>query len=130
MAVHYPQILWRNREKAMEDQFLRAKNTGFDMLTNPNAYRFRRSFGRLYYQFKVCPGLAHLRSTAKHAPQCTHAHTTPRFLASFPTSLQPVCSLGTLCGSWSSSHASFQSPFAFLCTYFLIAKPISLLSCT
>ena len=37
----------------MEDQLLRAKNTGNDLLTNPNAYRFRRSFGRTYYQFKV-----------------------------------------------------------------------------
>lgn len=45
--------LYRNRERAMEDQLLRAKNTGNDQLTNPNAYRFRRSYGRTYYQFKV-----------------------------------------------------------------------------
>ena len=40
----------------MEDQLLRAKGTGNDMLSNPNAYRFRRSYGRTYYQFKVREG--------------------------------------------------------------------------
>ena len=47
------QNLYRNRELAMEDQLLRAKGTGNDALSNPNAYRFRRMFGRTYYQFKV-----------------------------------------------------------------------------
>lgn len=37
----------------MEDQLLRAKNTGNDMLSNPNAYRFRRSYGGTYYQYRV-----------------------------------------------------------------------------
>jgi hypothetical protein len=45
--------LYRNRELAMEDQLLRAKGTGNDELTNPNAYRFRKAFGRSYYQFKA-----------------------------------------------------------------------------
>ena len=45
-------LLWRNRELIMEDQLLRAKGTGSDRLTNPNAYSTRKRFSRLYYQFK------------------------------------------------------------------------------
>jgi len=45
-------LLWRNRETVMEDQLLRAKGVGFDRLTNPRAYDFRRRYQRSYYQFK------------------------------------------------------------------------------
>jgi hypothetical protein len=36
----------------VEDQLLRAKETGDDPTTNPNAYRLRAVFGRTYYQYK------------------------------------------------------------------------------
>jgi hypothetical protein len=52
----YPAFLahmfWRKREVIMEDQLLRAMDTGNDRLTNPNAYGIRRAFGRTYYQFR------------------------------------------------------------------------------
>jgi len=44
--------LYRKRELVMEDQLLRAKGTGNDPLSNPNAFMVRRTFGRTYYQFK------------------------------------------------------------------------------
>ena len=44
--------LFRNREKIMEDQLLRAKGAGNDRLTNPHAYELRKTFSRVYYQFK------------------------------------------------------------------------------
>jgi hypothetical protein len=44
--------LWRNRSLVMEDQLLRARGTGSDALTNPNAFDLRRTMGRSYYQFK------------------------------------------------------------------------------
>ena len=47
------QNLYRHRELVMEDQLLRAKGTGDDPLSNPHAYRFRRMYGRTYYQFKA-----------------------------------------------------------------------------
>jgi hypothetical protein len=77
----------------MEDQLLRAKGTGNDELTNPNAYRFRKSFGRSYYQFKA-------------------STRGPRLLNGAVTSLMPMfyapphCSLITFCGSCVSSLAS------------------------
>jgi hypothetical protein len=45
-------LLWKNRELVMEDQLLRAKGVGYDRLTNPHAYVFRKRWARLYYQFK------------------------------------------------------------------------------
>ena len=45
-------ILYRNRELIMEDQLLRAKGTGYDRLTNPNAYEMRKRYRNVYYQFK------------------------------------------------------------------------------
>jgi hypothetical protein len=44
--------LWRQRELVAEDQLLRARGTGGDALTNPNAFHLRRTLGRSYYQFK------------------------------------------------------------------------------
>ena len=48
-TVGYPaflaQLLYRNRELAMEDQLLRAKGVGSDRLTNPHAYEFRKVRG-------------------------------------------------------------------------------------
>jgi hypothetical protein len=55
-TVGYPaflvNLLWRNHELIMEDQLLRAKGVGNDLLTNPHAYHLRRRYGRTYYQFK------------------------------------------------------------------------------
>jgi len=55
-TVGYPafvaRALWRNRELVMEDQLLRAKGTGGDLLTNPHAHDLRRTLGRSYFQFK------------------------------------------------------------------------------
>jgi len=55
-TIGYPaflgQLLHRRRELVMEDQYLRAKNSGNDRLSNPHAYTFRRTFSRVYYQFK------------------------------------------------------------------------------
>ena len=45
-------VLWQNRERIMEDQLLRAKGTGDDRLSNPNAFVLRTALGRMYYQFK------------------------------------------------------------------------------
>jgi hypothetical protein len=45
-------FLYRNAERIMEDQLLRAKGVGEDRLTNPNAYTLRKSYGRMYYQYK------------------------------------------------------------------------------
>jgi hypothetical protein len=45
-------FLYRNAEKMMEDQLLRAKGVGDDRLTNPNAFTLRQTYGRMYYQFK------------------------------------------------------------------------------
>jgi hypothetical protein len=41
-----------NRMTIMEDQLLRAKGTGNDRLTGPETFDFRRTWGRLYYQFR------------------------------------------------------------------------------
>ena len=55
-TIGYPSIigmiLWKNRENIILDQYLRAKNTGDDRLSNPYSYDLRKSFSRLYYQFK------------------------------------------------------------------------------
>jgi hypothetical protein len=55
-VLGYPAFLghlfWRKRELIMEDQLLRAMDTGNDRLSNPNAYGLRRAFGRTYYQFR------------------------------------------------------------------------------
>jgi hypothetical protein len=52
----YPALLlshlWRNKERVMEDQLLRAKGVGDDRLTNPHAFEFRRMWSRSYFQFK------------------------------------------------------------------------------
>ena len=45
-------LLWKKRELIIEDQLLRAKGTGDDRLTNPNAYALRRSLSSVYYQWK------------------------------------------------------------------------------
>jgi len=45
-------ILYKNRELCMLDQLLRAKGTGDDRLTNPNAFELRMTYGRQYFQFK------------------------------------------------------------------------------
>ena len=46
--------LWlaHNRELIMQDQLLRAKGQGNDRLSGPATYNFRKTWGRLYYQFK------------------------------------------------------------------------------
>lgn len=53
-SVAYPAFLswlyWKNHERIMEDQLLRAKGGGDDRLTNPNAYHLRRRYARTYYQ--------------------------------------------------------------------------------
>ena len=49
--------LWTHRVLAMEDQLLRAKGVGNDLLTNPHALPFRQTYGRSYYQFKPEWGL-------------------------------------------------------------------------
>jgi hypothetical protein len=55
-TIGYPMVLCyffvTRREQIMEDQLLRAKNTGNDRMTNPHAYNLRKTFGRTYYQFK------------------------------------------------------------------------------
>ena len=43
--------LWRRKELIMEDQLLRAKGTGNDKLSNPNALTLRRSLGAAYWAF-------------------------------------------------------------------------------
>jgi len=45
-------ILYKNRELCMLDQLLRAKGTGDDRLSNPNAFELRMTYGRQYFQFK------------------------------------------------------------------------------
>jgi len=45
-------FLWKRRELIIEDQLLRAKGTGGDRLTNPNAYVTRRLYSGLYYLWK------------------------------------------------------------------------------
>jgi hypothetical protein len=45
-------VLYKNRELCMLDQLLRAKGTGDDRLSNPNAYALRMTYGRQYFQFK------------------------------------------------------------------------------
>lgn len=44
--------LWKNREIVMEDQLLRAKGVGTDLLSGPRTYNFRLTYGRSYFQFK------------------------------------------------------------------------------
>jgi hypothetical protein len=44
--------LYIHRENIMLDQLLRAKNSGNSRFTNPTAYDVRKSYSRLYYQFK------------------------------------------------------------------------------
>jgi hypothetical protein len=55
-TIGYPaflaQLLWRRSEMVMEDQYLRAKGCGDSRLENPHAYEFRKTFSRVYYQFK------------------------------------------------------------------------------
>jgi len=55
-AFGYPafiaSILYKNRELCMLDQLLRAKGTGDDRLSNPNAFELRMTYGRQYFQFK------------------------------------------------------------------------------
>ena len=55
-SIGYPAAIlamwWRNRELIMEDQLLRAKGVGDDRLTNPHAYKFRKSWSRSYLQFR------------------------------------------------------------------------------
>lgn len=50
-VVGYPAIvffiLYKNKEKVMEDQLLRAKGLGRDRLTNPNCYAFRKKYHKL-----------------------------------------------------------------------------------
>jgi hypothetical protein len=50
--AYIARALWRNRELIMEDQLLRAKGVGNDLLTNPHAFDLRRTLGRSYFQFK------------------------------------------------------------------------------
>jgi hypothetical protein len=45
-------FLFKYRETAMEDQLLRAKGVGNEVLTNPNALWMRKLMGRAYFQFK------------------------------------------------------------------------------
>jgi hypothetical protein len=55
-SLGYPFFMWRlltrNKELIYEDQLLRAKGTGNDRLSNPNALDFRRKYGRSYFQFR------------------------------------------------------------------------------
>ena len=55
-SIGYPlvvgRILYKNREKAKEDQVLRAKNTGHTRQTNPNCYEFRKRYSKLYHLYK------------------------------------------------------------------------------
>jgi hypothetical protein len=55
-TIGYPaflaQLTYRRRDLIMEDQYLRAKGAGDSRLENPHAYDFRRTFSRIYYQFK------------------------------------------------------------------------------
>ena len=45
-------VLYKNREKIMEDQLLRAQGTGTDRLTNPRGYSVRKRYSKLYYHFQ------------------------------------------------------------------------------
>jgi hypothetical protein len=45
-------LLWRFRERVMEDQLLRANGTGGDALSNPHALAVRECLGRMYFLFK------------------------------------------------------------------------------
>jgi hypothetical protein len=45
-------VLYTQREKIMEDQYIRAKGQGDDKLSNPNALEIRKRFSRLYFQYK------------------------------------------------------------------------------
>jgi hypothetical protein len=45
-------ILMRGRQSAVEDQLLRAANTGTSRKTNPNCYDFRKRYHKMYYNFK------------------------------------------------------------------------------
>jgi hypothetical protein len=45
-------LLWKFKEKIMEDQYLLAVGMGWDRLSNPNALVVRNSIGRLYNLFK------------------------------------------------------------------------------
>ena len=47
------QRLYKGRELAKEDQFLRAMNAGWTRADNPNSYDFRKRYHKLYYHFKV-----------------------------------------------------------------------------
>jgi hypothetical protein len=55
-ALGYPAFaaytILRNKERIMQDQILRAKNSGNTRATNPHNYDFRKRYGKLYYQFK------------------------------------------------------------------------------
>jgi hypothetical protein len=55
-TLAYPTIVfvvWAlNRRLIIEDQLLRAKCTGDDRLTNPNALHLRQAFSRIYYQYQ------------------------------------------------------------------------------
>jgi len=45
-------ILYKNHELIILDQLLRAKGVHSDRFNNPHAYTIRKTFSRLYYQFK------------------------------------------------------------------------------
>jgi hypothetical protein len=55
-SIGYPlvvgRILYKNRAQAMEDQILRAKNTGDSRKTNPNCHEFRKRYSKLYKLYK------------------------------------------------------------------------------
>ena len=44
--------IWKNKELVMEDQLLRAKGAGTDLLSGPRTYNLRLTYGRSYFQFK------------------------------------------------------------------------------
>jgi len=46
------QTLYRKRRLVMEDQLLRAKETGDTRLSNPHAYDLRKRYHKVYYHFK------------------------------------------------------------------------------
>merc|ERR1711865_524134 len=55
-SIGYPlvvgRILYKGRDQAMEDQVLRAKDTGTSRDTNPNCWEFRKRYSKLYHLYK------------------------------------------------------------------------------
>jgi hypothetical protein len=55
-SVGYPlfvsYVLYKHRDKAKEDQLLRAMGTGDTRVTNPRTYAFRKRYHKMYYHFK------------------------------------------------------------------------------